>query len=73
MENIQILSKLNAIEDKLNNKNNDRYMGMKEICTYTSLSPSTIYRAVAKGSLKVSKSTGRLLFHIENVKSWLNG
>ena len=72
METSQILHRLTSIEDKLTKKNNDRYMGMKELCEYTSLSQSTIHRNIAKGKLRVSRSTGRLLFHINNVKKWLN-
>ena len=39
---------------------------------YTSVSNSTIRRAVKKGKLKASQSTGKLLFKLSNVDRWLN-
>jgi len=63
---------LELIEDKISNTYG-RWLGIKDICKYTSLSESTIRRLVIKGELKVSRKTGKLLFNIEDVKKWLNG
>ena len=73
MYGIKILEKLDIIEKKLNNQLADKWLNIKEVCNYTSLSESTIRREISKGALKVSKKTGRLLFNIEDVKRWLNG
>ena len=70
---ITILEELREIKALIKNKLNDRWMNLKELSNYTSLSDSTIRRAVSKGSLKVSRKTGKLLFNIEDVKRWLNG
>jgi excisionase family DNA binding protein len=48
-------------------------MDIKKVARYTSLSISTINRAVANGRLKTSKVTGKLLFKKEWVDGWLNG
>lgn len=44
----------------------DSWLTLKDVCEYTSLSPSTIHRATQRGELKVSKKTGKNLFR----KSW---
>jgi excisionase family DNA binding protein len=49
------------------------WMDIKKVARYTSLSISTINRAVASGRLKTSKVTGKLLFKKEWVDGWLNG
>jgi len=49
------------------------WMDIKKVARYTSLSISTINRAVANGRLKTSKVTGKLLFKKEWVDGWLNG
>lgn len=51
----------------------DKWLNIKSVSNYTSLSPSTIRRAVSRGSLKVSKITGKLLFKVSAVDRWLNG
>lgn len=73
MNEIKILEKLNIIEEKINNRLFDKWLNIKEVSNYTSLSDSTIRRAVQKGVLKVSRKTGKLLFNTEDVKRWLNG
>tara|TARA_B110000438_G_C15556486_1_gene539264 strand:+ start:204 stop:377 length:174 start_codon:yes stop_codon:yes gene_type:complete len=47
---------------------NDQWLSLNDVCQYTSLSPSTIHRATQKGSLKVSKATGKNLFK----KAWVD-
>ena len=49
----------------------NKWMNINEICNYTSVSESTIRRAVRRGTLKASTSTGRLLFKKSNVDKWL--
>ena len=47
------------------------WIPLKDVCSYSSLSDSTIRRAVRRGTLKASTSTGRLLFKKSNVDKWL--
>ena len=51
----------------------NRWLTIKEICTYTGLSASTIHRAIQKGELKVSKRTGKNLFKKDWIDGFLNG
>ncbi len=69
---IKILEKLDSIEKKLSNRLSDKWLNIKDVCNYTSLSESTIRREINKGKLKVSRKTGRLLFNIEDVRRWLS-
>ena len=52
---------------------NTRYLSLKETSEYTSMSDSTIRRAVQQGALKASHKTGKLLFKITDIERWLNG
>jgi excisionase family DNA binding protein len=47
-------------------------MDIHEVCELTTVSPSTIRRTVKKGALKCSNATGKLLFKVSDVESWLN-
>ncbi len=69
---ITILEELREIKSLITKKVSDRWLNIIEVCEYTSLSQSTIRRAVTKGHLKVSRKTGKLLFNINDVKKWLN-
>ena len=40
---------------------NDQWLNIDAVCNYSSLSPSTIRRAVYKGALKASRITGKML------------
>ena len=60
---ITILEELREIKALIKNKINDRWMNLRELSNYTSLSTSTIRRAVKKGVLKASRKTGKLLFN----------
>lgn len=73
-ENV-IINKLNEIENKLDNKKEDRFINLAQLREYSSLSSSTIYRSIASGRLKGKKSSqnGKWIFSMENVKRWLNG
>ena len=51
----------------------NQWLTLKDVCKYVSLSPSTIFRAIQKGELRVSKKTGKLLFKKEWIDSFLGG
>ena len=50
-----------------------KYLTIKDVSYSTSLSQSTIRRAIRKGELKCSKKLGKLLFKVEWVDRWING
>ena len=64
---------LNEIKTLILGKVNERWLTLKEVSDYASVSESTIRRAIVKGNLKSSKVTGRLLFKVSSVDRWLNG
>jgi len=70
---IRILELLNEIKSLIRGKVNERWLTLKEVSEYTSLSESTLRRAIQKGVLKSSNKTGRLLFKVSSVDRWLNG
>ena len=47
------------------------WMDVKEAAEYAKVSETTIRRAVAKGELKVSRKTGKLLFRRYWINNWL--
>ena len=49
----------------------NKWLTIKDVCEYTSLSKSTIHRSTATGGLKVSKRTGVNLFKKEWVDEFL--
>ena len=49
----------------------DQWLGIKDVCDYTGLSSSTLYRAMQRGELKVSKKIGKNLFRKEWVDKFL--
>ena len=67
-----ILQKLDEILGFVKTNNNERWMDIHEVCELTTVSPSTIRRTVKKGALKCSNATGKLLFKVSDVESWLN-
>jgi excisionase family DNA binding protein len=70
LHTIELLKEIKSlIQDKITN----RWMNIHEVSNYTSVSSSTIRRAVQRGELKVSNSTGKLLFNVSDVERWLNG
>ena len=68
-KNVELLEE---IRDLILGKISNRWMNIKEVSNYTSVSQSTIRRAVQKGVLKVSTTTGKLLFKLSDVDRWLN-
>jgi len=74
MNNIfPIIEQLDRIEKKLDGTFSNKYLSINQVADLTSLSPSTIRRAVAKGELKCSRKLGKLLFLESEVRRWLNG
>lgn len=49
------------------------WLNIKEASVYTSLSHSTLRRAIAKGTLKASKQTGKILFKKKDFDRYLTG
>ena len=70
MEN-RIMEMLEELKSLVITNHHNKWMNINEICNYTSVSESTIRRAVRRGKLKASTSTGRLLFKKSNVDKWL--
>ena len=68
---IRIVEMLNEIKTLILGKVNERWLTLKEVSEYTSVSESTIRRAIKKGVLKASDKTGRLLFKVSDVDRWL--
>ncbi len=70
---LPIREQLDRIEKKLDGTFSNKYLSINQVADLTSLSPSTIRRAVAKGELKCSRKLGKLLFLESEVRRWLNG
>ena len=72
-ELIPIREQLERIEKKLDGSFKNQFLSINEVSNLTSLSASTIRRAVAKGELKCSKRLGKLLFQELDIRRWING
>ena len=72
MMEIRIVELLNEIRTLILGKVNERWLNLRDVSEYTSVSESTIRRAIKKGVLKSSNKTGRLLFKVSDVDRWLN-
>ena len=72
-ELIPIREQLNRIEKKLDGNFKNEFLSINQVSKLTSLSSSTIRRAVAKGELKCSKRLGKLLFQESDIRRWING
>ena len=68
---IRIVEMLNEIKTLILGKVNERWLTLKDVAEYTSVSESTNRRAIKKGVLKTSDKTGRLLFKVSDVDRWL--
>ena len=68
-----IIERLDNIQKKLDSKLTNKYISIIQVADLTSLSTSTIRRAVVKGQLKCSKRLGKLLFQESDVRKWING
>mgnify|MGYP001396863456 FL=1 len=71
MMEIRIVELLNEIKTLILGKVNERWLTIREVAEYTSVSESTIRRAIKRGVLKASDKTGRLLFKVSDVDRWL--
>ena len=72
-ELIPIREQLDRIEKKLDGSFKSQFLSINEVSKLTSLSASTIRRAIDRGELKCSKKLGKLLFQDSDVRRWLNG
>ena len=71
---LEIKEQLNRIERILiDGVTTNIWLNIKETATYCSLSVSTLRRAVQRGTLKVSRRTGKLLFHRKDIDRYLKG
>ena len=70
---IRIIELLKEIKGLIQDKVSDRWLSIRDVCKYTSVSESTVRRAVKRGVLKASHSTGKLLFKVSSVDNWLKG
>ena len=68
-KNVELLEE---IRDLIQGKITNKWIDIKEVSGYTSVSKSTIRRAIRKGVLKASTSTGKLLFKVSDVDRWLS-
>ena len=69
----RILETLEELKSLIKTNHHNKWMNIREVCEYTSVSESTIRRAIKRGVLKSSNQTGRLLFKRINVDNWLKG
>ena len=67
----RIIEQLDRIEKKLDGKYTNRYLNIRQVADLTSVSPSTIRRAIQRGELKCIKKLGKLLFLEKDVRNWL--
>ena len=72
-ELIPIREQLERIEKKLDGNFKNQFLSINQVSKLTSLSTSTIRRAIARGELKCSKRLGKLLFQESDIRRWING
>jgi len=68
-----IKEQLNRIEEKIEGKHPVQFLDIKQVSELSTLSTSTIRRAVSIGRLKCSRKLGKLLFKHSEVLKWLDG
>ena len=73
MNTSSIKEQLDRIEKKIDGKVLNQYLSINQVSNLTSVSTSTIRRAVRKGKLKCSKELGKLLFKDSDVRQWIGG
>jgi predicted DNA-binding transcriptional regulator AlpA len=74
MNNTQIkpiVDILQRIELKLDSEFHSKYFGINKVAEITSLSPSTIRRAVESSELKCVRRKGKLIFKDSEVYQWI--
>jgi len=67
------LKEIKESQERLEGQALKQWLSISEVKEYSSLSVSTIRRAILSGELKVSKKTGKLVFKRKWVDNWLNG
>ena len=70
-ELIPIKEQLERIEKKIDGNFKDQFLSINQVTKLTSLSTSTIRRAIKRGQLKCSKKLGKLLFLKSDINKWL--
>ena len=70
---VPIRELLERIEKKIDWVFKNQFLSINEVSNLTSLSASTIRRAIDRGELKCSKKLGKLLFQESDLMKWLNG
>ena len=70
-ELIPIREQLERIEKKLDGRFKNKFLSINEVSILTSLSTSTIRRAIKRGQVKCSKKLGKLLFLESDIRKWL--
>ena len=68
---IPFKEQLDRIEKKIDGKYSNKFLDINQVAHLTSLSQSTIRRAIKRGELKCSKKLGKLLFKVEWIDKWL--
>ena len=68
---IPFKEQLDRIEKKIDGKYSNKFLDINQVAHLTSLSQSTIRRAIKRGELKCSKKLGKLLFKVEWIDNWL--
>ena len=63
---------LERIEKKIDGKFSHKYLNINEVARISSLSPSTIRRAVDRNELKCVRRKGKLIFKDSEVHKWVN-
>ena len=68
-----LFNEVKLIKAAVRCKTKDQWLDKRGVCKYTSLSESTIRRAITKGTLKHSKATGKLMFKVSWVDRFMEG
>jgi hypothetical protein len=65
----ELIGRLDDIEKKIDG--NERWLSTSQAIEYCSLSEKTLRRAVVKGTLKCSNTTGKNLYLKSDLNRWL--
>jgi predicted DNA-binding transcriptional regulator AlpA len=68
----KIIEQLDRIERKLAGNYTNKYLNIRQVSDLTSVSASTIRRAIKRGELKCINKLGKLLFLEKDVRNWLS-
>jgi len=71
---VELINEIKAIiKAETQPKGKDPWLDLNGVCTYSSLSKSTIRRACQQGILQHSKAVGKLMFKVSWVDKFLEG